>query len=69
LTTAPDITADPISAAVAEIAEHRAAIDQAKGMLILLYGLDDDAVFAMLRWRSQNANVKLRALAEQLVSD
>jgi hypothetical protein len=43
LTTAPDITADPISAAVAEIAEHRAAIDQAKGMLILLYGRDDDA--------------------------
>ena len=38
-------------------------------MLILLYGLDEESAFAMLRWRSQNANVKLRALAKQLVSD
>ena len=44
-------------------------IDQAKGMLILLRGVDDESAFDMLRLRSQNTNVKLRALAEQLVSD
>ena len=44
-------------------------IDQAKGMLILLYGVDDEAAFDILRRHSQNTNIKLRALAEQLVSD
>ncbi len=38
-------------------------------MLILLYGVDDETAFDMLRVHSQNTNVKLRALAEQLVSD
>ena len=57
------------SAAVAEIADNRAVIDQAKGMLILLYGVDDESAFDMLRRRSQSTNVKLRALAGQLVSD
>jgi AmiR/NasT family two-component response regulator len=61
--------AEIVSAAVAEIAENRAVIDQAKGMLILLYGVDDDTAFDTLRWHSQNTNIKLRALAEQLVSN
>jgi ANTAR domain-containing protein len=69
LTTSPDITADLISAAVAEIAEQRAVIDQAKGMLTLLYGVDDEAAFDMLRARSQNTNITVRTLAEQLVAD
>jgi hypothetical protein len=54
---------DQIAAAVAEIAEHRAVIDQAIGMLILLYGVDDVTALDMLRVRSQNTNIKLRALA------
>jgi ANTAR domain-containing protein len=58
-----------ISAAVAEVAEHRAAIEQAKGMFISLYGVDDKTAFDMLRRHSQNTNVRLRALAEQLMSD
>ena len=61
--------AEIISAAVAEIAENRAVIDQAKGMLIVLYGVDDQTAFDTLRRHSQNTNIKLRALAEQLVSD
>ena len=69
MTTSPDITADLISAAVAEIAEQRAVIDQAKGMLTLLYGVDDEAAFDMLRARSQNTNITVRTLAEQLVAD
>jgi hypothetical protein len=60
---------DRISAAVAEIAENRAVIEQVKGMLILLYGFDDESAFGLLWELSQNTNIKLRALAEQLVSD
>jgi ANTAR domain len=55
--------------AVAEIAVNRAAIDQAKGMLMMAYGIDAHTAFDLLRWRSQQANVKLRPLAEQLVAD
>lgn len=60
---------DLISARVAEITEHRAIIEQAKGMLMLIYGLDDDAAFDLLKWRSQSSNVKLRRLAEKIVED
>ena len=60
---------DLISARVAEITEHRAVIEQAKGMLMLIYGLDDEAAFDLLRWRSQSSNVKLRRLAEKIVDD
>jgi hypothetical protein len=60
---------DLISARVAEISEHRAVIEQAKGMLMLIYGLDDEAAFDLLRWRSQSSNVKLRRLAEKIVED
>ena len=58
-----------IDAAIAEIAEHRAGIEQAKGMLMLAYGIDADAAFSLLRWQSQQHNVKLRLLAEQIVHD
>ena len=58
-----------ITAAVTEIANNRAVIDQAKGMLILVYGVDEDGAFEMLRWRSQCTNTKLRTLAGQLVAD
>lgn len=68
-TTAERVTDDQITAAVAEIAQNRAVIEQAKGMLILLHGVDDESAFDMLRLRSQNTNIKLRALAQQLVSD
>jgi hypothetical protein len=58
-----------VTAAVAEIAANRAVIDQAKGMLMMVYGIDAQTAFELLGWRSQQANVKLRALAEQLVAD
>src|ERR1700743_324360 len=60
---------DLISERVAEITEHRAVIGQAKGMLMLVYGLDDDAAFDLLRWRSQSSNVKLRRVAEKSGGD
>jgi hypothetical protein len=60
---------DLVSAAVAEIAENRAAIEQAKGMLMLIYRITDDSAFELLKWRSQETNVKLRVLADQVIAD
>lgn len=58
-----------LNEAVAEIAESRSAIDQAKGMLMLVYRITEDTAFELLRWRSQETNVKLRVLAEQIIRD
>lgn len=58
-----------ITEAVSEIAGNRAIIEQVKGILRMVYGIDSDAAFGLLRWRSQETNVKLRVLAEQLMSD
>lgn len=60
---------DAMSAKLAEINQHRAAIEQAKGMLMLVYGITDSAAFDLLKWLSQEANVKLRPLAEQIGDD
>jgi fructose-specific component phosphotransferase system IIB-like protein len=58
-----------VSEAVAEIAEARGGIEQAKGMLMLIYRISADSAFELLKWRSQETNVKLRVLAEQIVKD
>jgi hypothetical protein len=60
---------DQVTAAVTMIAEQRAGIEQAKGMLMLVYGMDDGAAFELLKWRSQETNVKLKLLARQVVAD
>jgi ANTAR domain/PAS fold len=60
---------DLVTAKLGEIAGNRAGIEQAKGMLMLLYGIDDDSAFNLLKWLSQEANVKLRPLAEQIAQD
>ena len=46
----------------------RAVIEQAKGALMLVYGLDAEAAFAVLSWQSQHANIKLRELAERVMA-
>jgi hypothetical protein len=58
-----------VSAAVAEIAENRAVIEQAKGMLMLIYRISGESAFELLKWRSQETNVKLRVLADQMLAD
>lgn len=58
-----------VTARLAEISEHRASIEQAKGMLMLVYNINDHAAFNLLRWLSQEANVKLRLLAERISED
>jgi hypothetical protein len=60
---------DLVTARLAEIADNRAAIEQAKGMLMLIYGIGDTAAFDLLKWLSQEANVKLRLLAEGICKD
>jgi PAS domain S-box-containing protein len=60
---------EKVTAQVAEITENRAAIEQAKGMLMAIYGIDESAAFDVLKWRSQETNVKLRLLAEQIAAD
>jgi hypothetical protein len=42
---------------------------QAKGVLMHIYRIDSTAAFDLLKWRSQETNIKLRALAEQLLTD
>ncbi len=51
------------------IVSHRAVIDQAKGMLMMAYQIDADAAFGLLRWRSQELNVKLAWIAHQVVAE
>ncbi|OBB67526.1 antitermination regulator [Mycobacterium sp. 852002-30065_SCH5024008] len=58
-----------ISAEVAEIAERRGAIDRTKGMLMLVYGVDELAAFNLLKSLSQVRNMKLGVLAEQIAKD
>jgi PAS domain S-box-containing protein len=58
-----------VTEAVAEIAEARSGIEQTKGMLMLIYRISADSAFELLKWRSQETNTKLRALAEQIAKD
>lgn len=60
---------DLVTAKVAEISDQRASIEQTKGMLMLVYGIGDSAAFNLLKWLSQEANLKLRRLSEQILED
>ena len=52
-----------------ELFEARAAIEQAKGALMLVYRITAEQAFEVLLWRSQTTNTKLRALAAQIVAE
>ncbi|WP_373864777.1 PAS and ANTAR domain-containing protein [Nocardia pseudovaccinii] len=52
-----------------ELIESRAVIEQAKGVLMRLYGINAEQAFKVLIWRSQETNIKLRVLAEQLIAE
>jgi len=47
--------------------EHRAPIEQAKGMLMAIHGIDADEAFDLLRKQSQETNVRLRTVAANFV--
>ena len=55
--------------AVYEFGVNRAIIEQAKGMLMFVYGIDPDEAFDRLREQSQQNNVKLRLIAKQVLTD
>jgi PAS domain S-box-containing protein len=69
ITPVEGVLEDMVTARVGEIADNRAPIEQAKGMLMVIYDIDDDAAFGLLRWLSQEHNIKLRLLAEQVHTD
>ncbi|KQU68893.1 hypothetical protein ASC58_09505 [Phycicoccus sp. Root101] len=46
--------------------EHRAAIEQAKGALMLSFGIDDEAAFDLLRTYSSRSNLKLSVVAARI---
>ncbi|MFE3099461.1 PAS and ANTAR domain-containing protein [Nocardia tengchongensis] len=52
-----------------ELYAARAVVEQAKGALMLVYGISAEQAFGILAWRSQDTNVKLRLLATQLVAE
>jgi len=54
--------------AVQSSARHRAVIEQAKGVLMLTFGLKADAAFALLVWHSQRSNRKVHVIAADLVA-
>ncbi|WP_371830492.1 ANTAR domain-containing protein [Antrihabitans cavernicola] len=58
-----------IDEAIAEITESRAAIEQAKGALMLTYNISADRAFDVLAWRSQQTNLKVRDLAQRILHD
>ncbi|MFI6172928.1 PAS and ANTAR domain-containing protein [Nocardia sp. NPDC051052] len=58
-----------LDGALPELYSTRAEIEQAKGALMLIYGITAEQAFRVLIWRSQETGAKLRALAAQLVSE
>jgi PAS domain S-box-containing protein len=59
---------DQMTAQLAVIAENRAVIEQAKGVLMAAYGITANRAFEILKWRSQETNVKIRELASQFMA-
>ncbi|HSE10866.1 MAG TPA: PAS and ANTAR domain-containing protein [Nocardioidaceae bacterium] len=60
-------TARDIDEAVRRSAASRGTIEQAKGVIMVTLAVDADEAFARLKRSSQNANVKLRDLAAELL--
>ncbi len=58
-----------LDTALPDLFESRAAIEQAKGVLMYVYRVSAEQAFRVLQWRSQETNVKLRALAKQLLAE
>jgi hypothetical protein len=56
-----------VDTAVVDFVEHRAAIEQAKGVLVQLYSVDADTAWALLRAFSADTNRKVRDIARVLV--
>lgn len=60
-------TETEVHRALEGVVEHRAAIDQAIGMIVAATGCSNDEAFGHLRQASHTANIKLNTVAHQLV--
>ena len=58
-----------LDAALPDLFESRAVIEQAKGILMAIYRVSPEQAFGVLRWRSQETNTKLRSLADQVINE
>jgi hypothetical protein len=56
-------------ASLAGVADSPAAIERATGMLMLIFRIGAESARELLEWRSQETNVRLRPLAEQVMTD
>lgn len=56
-----------ITNVLSAVADARARIEQAKGVLMAAYGISAERAFEILVWRSQQVNLKLRDLAERFL--
>ncbi|RAV08875.1 ANTAR domain-containing protein [Mycobacterium colombiense] len=57
-----------ITNAVTHVAAARADIEQAKGVLMVTYGITAQRAFDILVWRSQQTNTKVRQFAQQFLA-
>ncbi|WP_067812941.1 PAS and ANTAR domain-containing protein [Nocardia inohanensis] len=67
--TLADAEREALSQQLPVLVDARAVIEQAKGVLMRMYRISADQAFKVLVWRSQETNVKLRDLAEQLIAE
>ncbi|EJO86793.1 ANTAR domain-containing protein [Mycobacterium colombiense CECT 3035] len=56
-----------ITNVLSAVAEARARIEQAKGVLMTSYGISAERAFDILVWRSQETNLKLRDVASRFL--
>lgn len=54
---------------MAEVVDNRAIVEQAKGMLMMIYDIDAEQAYDLLIARSQTINVKLHTLARHLTEE
>jgi PAS domain S-box-containing protein len=64
-----DVEDGAVEDAIADFTQHRAVIEQAKGVLMMTYSISAERAFDILVWRSQETNTKLRRLASQIIDD
>nr|WP_255346393.1 ANTAR domain-containing protein [Cellulomonas sp. URHD0024] len=62
------VVAESVNDQLSLALEAHAAIDQAKGILMVALGMDSAEAFSLLRSCSQRLNIRIRALAERLVN-
>lgn len=49
--------------------DSRAAIEQCKGVVMAVMDVSDEKAFELIRWRSQETNIPVRRLCEQILRD